>query len=72
MKAKYELVVDYGKPYSEYHKTLASLKDALIKLDKYYENNSQDLPYFDVFIYENNIDVTEKIFQKLKLGFYKK
>lgn len=71
MKAKYELVVDYGKPYSEHHKTLASLKDALIKLDKYYDSHSHELPYFEVEIYENDENVTEKIFQKLKLGFYK-
>jgi len=71
MESKYELVVDYGKPYSEFHKNLASLRQALLKLDKYYENNSENLPYFDINIYEKDKDVTEDIFRKLKLGFYK-
>lgn len=71
-KKGYELVVDYGKPYSENHKTLASLKKALIKLDKKYEANPDEFPYFDVNVYdEKHRDVTEEIFRKFKLGYYK-
>lgn len=71
MEAKYELTVDYGKPYSEFHKTLGSLRQALLKLDKFYENNSHKFAYFDVNIYQGNKDITEEIFRKFKLGFYK-
>jgi hypothetical protein len=72
MAKKYELVVDYGKPYSETHKSLASLKKALIKLDKKYESNPDDFAYFDITIYdEKHKDVTEEIFKKFKLGYYK-
>jgi hypothetical protein len=67
MDSKYELVVDYGKPYSEFHKTKKSLKDALIKLKKYYEAHEEELPYFDINIYQNDKDVTDKMFKEFKL-----
>jgi hypothetical protein len=67
MEEKYELVVDYGKPYSEFHKTKKSLKDALIKLKKYYDKNSDTLGYMDITIYENGKDVTDKMFKEFKI-----
>jgi len=67
-KEKYELVVDYGKPYSEFHKNKTSLKKALLKLKKYYELHEHELPYFDITIYENDKDVTDKMFKEFKIN----
>ena len=66
---KYELVVDYGKPYSEFPKNLKKLKNALLKLKKYAEAKSHEILYMDIVIYKDDKDVTDKIFKKL--GFDK-
>jgi hypothetical protein len=68
MKKKYELVVDYGKPYSEFHDNLKTLKKALIKLKIYYERHSDSIPFMDIEIYEKDKKVTDKIFKMLKFN----
>ncbi|MBU0894854.1 MAG: hypothetical protein KKF48_02800 [Nanoarchaeota archaeon] len=68
-KYKYELVVDYGKPYSEFHKTDKSLKNALLKIKKYYEVNEHKISNFDINIYDSkDNDVTDKMFKKFKIN----
>lgn len=63
---RYELVVDYGKPYNEFHNSLSSLKSALSKLKKFEEK--EDLPFLDIHIYEGEKEVTDEIFKKLRLN----
>ncbi len=67
-KSKYELNVDYGKPYTEFPKDLKALKSALQKLQKYAETT--DVPYMDITIFDlkKEKDVTDKIFKKLRLN----
>jgi hypothetical protein len=59
---KYNLVIDYGKPYEEEKKTE---EEVLKKLEEIDNINKEEYAYFDVWIYdEKENDITEEMFSE--------
>ena len=63
---KYRLLVNYGKPFEEKLNSKEELFNRLKELEK--QNDKEDYPYFDVFIYDNkDKDFTEEMFKEFEL-----
>jgi len=57
---KYNLVIDYGKPYEEEKKTEEEVFKIFEKLE-----NKEDCSYIDIFVFdENETDLTDIFFKK--------
>ncbi|MDO8623115.1 MAG: hypothetical protein Q7R52_02620 [archaeon] len=64
-KESFRLEVDYGKPYSQKVNSECELRNELLKLKDMNEND--DFGYLDLEIYKGKKDVTDKMFEKLKI-----
>jgi hypothetical protein len=66
-KYRYTVMVDYGKPYDVKVGSDTELKKELLKLKKIAQ--SEEYAQFDIWVYDKNeIDVTDKVFKKLKIN----
>lgn len=61
--AKYEIVVDYGKPFSIDCNSISEVKKELKRLEKQYEGNPDEYPYFDINVYEGKKDISKRFFK---------
>lgn len=61
MISKYKIVLDFGKPFEESYADKKEVIKRLKQIKKLYIQNKDKYPYFDVFVYEDNIDITDKI-----------
>ena len=75
MKASliYELIIDYGKPFTIFCNTKDALFNELLRLE---EESKKEYPHFDIMILYNHKDLTIEILQeynrkKEKIGFLK-
>lgn len=65
---KYKITVDTGVPYDIDVNSDKELKKELMKLKKEVQDNPDDYPYAETNVYdENDNDVTDKMFKKLKI-----
>lgn len=60
---QYKIIIDYGKPYTEYAKTETELKAKLNILKDL--ANSDEYPYFDIVILKGEKDITEETFKEV-------
>jgi hypothetical protein len=67
MNPAYEVVVDDGAPYTEYAEGDEALKSLLLTLKARAIDHVGDFAYYDVFIYLNDVDVTDEVFERLKI-----
>lgn len=66
--SKYKVVIDYGYPFSVSADSDSELKKVLFKYKRMANDKKKDkYPFFDIWVYENNKDVTDKVFKKLKI-----
>lgn len=60
---KYEVIVDYGKPYNVFCNDYETLLEFLVKIDGYYEEYKDEYPYFEVQVYYKQKNITDVILQ---------
>jgi len=59
INARYELIIDMGKPYSDYHTTIDSVKQALTEIYFDYLENADTMPHLDLTLLDNGVNITE-------------